>query len=126
MTKKKKKKYWLKVGHDVTLVNVKWQTTLSSGQLNVIQDIFPNKIYLTNSCNLFSTLALFKKGAILSSLGNNKIIGNKYFITKKAICFPMNRKPILFIQLLKAIHARGLNLPAQEIPYRLAMDTVLE
>lgn len=89
----KKRKYWTKVGHGVISINIKWQITLSFGQHNLIQDIFQNQNYLTNSCDLFSTQAPFKKWAISSSLGNKKIIGNKYFIIKKAIWFLMNKSP---------------------------------
>lgn len=88
-----KKKYQLKVGHGVISINIKWQIPLSSGQYNIIQDILENKNYPTNSYNLFITLAPLKKRAISSSPGNKKIIGNKYFMIKKAIWFPMNKSP---------------------------------
>lgn len=48
---KKKKRYCLKVGHGIISINIKWQTTLGSGQQTVIQDIFQNKIYPTNTLN---------------------------------------------------------------------------
>lgn len=89
----KKRKYWTKVGYSMISINIKWQITLSFGQHNLIQEIFQNQNYRTNSCNLLSTQAPCKKRAISSSLGNKKTIGNKYFIIKKAICFPVNKSP---------------------------------